>query len=235
MIAGQAVPISINTFCDIFNSNYPIHSIVNIGKEFSKNFLGVLGLKKYAMHEKNDLIKISTLNDGQKVYEFMRFDTHWKGVGRGADANGLANSISQQVLERLKNREGYMVVYTHLGKNAGNQEPIPKETRNALRNLADEFKNGAIFVTSTSKLLKYYLHNRYLYWSHEFKNNELHIHIQKIKEPISGERIPTLKDLTGITFYISDRKIARVFVNKKELKNIKRNAADYTGRESITL
>ena len=61
------------------------------------------------------------------------------------------------------------------------------------------------------------------------------IFIKHIKEPIAGERYATLKDLTGITFYIPHKKKIRVFITGKELKNVKLNLPDFTGRASITL
>ena len=235
MITGQSVPINIETFTDIFDSDHPIYSFVNMSKELAKNVIGVFGNKKYAMHQGNELVNITELNDGQKVYEFMRFDNHWKGVGVGADAKGLAYAISSKSIAQLKKKEGYMIVYTHLGKNTNSLQPIPRETQNAFRNLAREFKAGDIYITSTSKLLNYYIHHRYLNWSYQSKNNEVRIHIQNIKDPIAGDRIPTLKDLRGMTFYIPNKNKTRVFLSGKQMDVIQRNSPDYTGRESVTL
>jgi hypothetical protein len=39
--------------------------------------------KKYAIHKNNNLVKIKTLDDGQRVYEFMRFDNCWQGLSNG--------------------------------------------------------------------------------------------------------------------------------------------------------
>lgn len=235
MVVGQSVPITVKTFTDIFDADHPLNSFVNMSKEFAKNVLGVFGNKKYIMHKGNDIVKITDLNDGQKVFEFMRFDNHWKGVGVGADAKGLAYSISSRVLANLKKKEGYMIVYTHLGKNSDSAQFIPTETQNALRNLSAEFEAGNIYVTSTSKLLNYYLHHRYLNWSYKSENTDIIIQIQNIKDPIEGERAPTLKDLQGVTFYVPAEKKPRIFLSGQEVAVIQRNFPDYTGRVSVTL
>ena len=235
MITGQSVPVTFRTFTSIFDAEHSINSILNITKEFTKNVLGVFGNKKYAMHKKNDLVKITELDDGQKVYEFMRFDNYWQGVATGADSKGLAYVISRKTLDRLKDVGGYMIVYTHLGRNSDCSQYVCKKTQSALRNLAEEYEAGNIYVTTTSKLLNYYVNHKYLNWSYELNNGELNIHIYNVKDPIFGTFIPTAKDLQGITFYVPDKNISRIFIDEKEIIDIQRNSLDYTGRESVTI
>ena len=43
------------------------------------------------------------------------------------------------------------------------------------------------------------------------------------------------QDLHGQTFYVAKSKTARVFVAGKEIRALQRNAADFTGRESVTI
>jgi hypothetical protein len=235
MITGQSVPVTPDAFFDLFDAEHPIPSLVNMGKEFAKNVLGVLGNRKYALHRENELVKITGLDDGQKIYEFMRFDNCWKGVGAGADARGLARAISARVLARLKQRQGYMIVYTHLGKNADSPAFIPPETQKALRNLAAECKSGNIYVTTTSRLLNYYIHQRYLDWTSNSENGETVIRIRAVKDPLQGSFVPTVEDLQGITFYVPDKARARILLSGKALENIRRNFPDDTGRPSITI
>jgi hypothetical protein len=235
MITGQSVPVTPDAFFDLFDADHAIPSLVNMGKEFAKNVLGVLGNKKYALHRGNELVKITGLDDGEKIYEFMRFDNCWKGVGTGADARGLAQAISARVLARLKQRQGYMIVYTHLGKNADSPAFIPAETQKALRNLAAEFKDGNIYVTTTSRLLNYYIHQRYLDWTYESENGEIVIRIRSIKDPLQGDFLPTVEDLQGITFYVPDKAKVRVLLGGHALENSRRNPPDYTGRPSVTI
>ena len=64
-------PINSKNFTEIYVSDHPIDSVINIGKEFAKHFVSILGNKKYAMHKENDLVKITNLDDGQLIYEFI--------------------------------------------------------------------------------------------------------------------------------------------------------------------
>jgi len=204
-------------------------------KEFAKNVLAVFGNRKYAMHKSYDLVRIAKLNDGQKVYEFLRFDNYWKGVAEGATSKRLAYVISQQTLERLKEVGGYMVVYTHLGKNSDCSQVIAEETQIALRDLASEYQKGNIYVTTTSKLLNYYLNHKYLNWSYETKGDEIIITISGVEDLVFGSFVPTTEDLQGITFYIPDKDKTRIYINDKEITNIQRNPPDYEERESVTI
>ena len=235
MVIGQSVPISLKTFSSVYDSHHPVQSLINIGKEFAKNVLAVFGNKKYAMHKSYDLIRIAKLNDGQKAYEFLRFDNYWKGIATGATSKRLAYVISQQALERLKEVGGYMVVYTHLGKNSDCSEVVAKETQNALRDLASEYERGNIYVTTTSRILNYYINHKYLKWSYETKGEEMIITISSVEDPVFGSFVPTIEDLRGITFYVPDKDKIRIYINEKEITNIQRNPRDFKERESVTI
>jgi len=234
-VIGQSVPITLKTFFSVYDSRYPVDSLKNMVKEFAKNVLAVFGNKKYAMHKSYDVIRIAKLNDGQKVYEFLRFDNYWKGVAEGATSKRLAYVISQRTIERLKKVDGYMIVYTHLGKNSDCSQVIAKETQIALRNLANEHERGNIYVTTTSKLLNYYLNHKYLNWSYETKGDEIIITITGVEDPVFGSFVPTIQDLQGITFYVPDKDKTRIYINDKEITNIQRNPPDYKQRESVTI
>jgi len=235
MVIGQSIPISLKTFSLIYDSTHPVHSLINMGKEFAKNVLAVFGNKKYGMHKSYDLMRIAKLDDGQKVYEFLRFDNYWKGVATGATSKRLAYVISKRTLDRLKEVNGYMIVYTHLGKNSDCSQVIAKETQIALRDLASEYERGDIYITTTSKLLNYYLNHKYLNWSYETKADETIITIYGVEDPVFGSFVPTTKNLQGITFYLPDKYRTRIYIRNKEITNIQRNPRDYTGRESITI
>ena len=235
MITGQSVPITLKTFINIFDREHAVHSIINITKEFAKNFLAVFGNDKYAIHKNNELVRIATLNDGQKVYEFIRFDNYWQGVATGANVQNLAYVISRETLKDLIEDNGYMIVYTHLGRNYKRSQFIPKITQNALRNLASEYEDGNIYITTTSKLLNYYINHKYLIWNYENLDDETIIHITHIEDPIVGKFVPTVQNLQGITFYVPDKDKTTVLIDEEKITNIQRNSSDFSGRESVTI
>ncbi|MFB0526288.1 MAG: hypothetical protein ACETVO_02305 [bacterium] len=234
-VIGQSAPITLKTFSSIYDSHHPVASLKNMLKEFAKNVLAVFGNRKYAMHKSYDLVRVAKLDDGQKVYEFLRFDNYWKGVAEGATSRRLAYVISQKTLERLKEVGGYTVVYTHLGKNSDCSQVVAKETQNALRDLAREYEKGNIYVSTTSRLLNYYLNHRYLNWSYGTKGDEMIITISSVEDPVFGSFVPTVEDLQGITFYVPDKDKIRIYLNDKEITDIQRNPRDFKERESVTI
>jgi glycine/serine hydroxymethyltransferase len=115
-----------------------------------KQFVGKQKLK--TINESNKQLQPVVLDDGSKIYGFVRY-----GFWKKQNAVNLAEVINVNTLKELKSKHGYMVVYTHLGSNSGSEYFIPEESQKALRHLADEFRKGEIYVTTISKLLKYNL------------------------------------------------------------------------------
>jgi len=235
MKIGQTAPITPKTFTNLYDSDHHIHSLLNISKEFAKHFLSILGNQKYAVHKENDLVKITTLDDGQKVYEFMRFDNFWQGVATGANSAGLGYVLSKKNLDRLKDVGGYMIVYTHLGMNENCSQYICPQTQTALRELSREFYSGDIYVTTTSKLLNYYITQRYLDWEYESTGDKITIKIHGIDDPIFGHSEPHADNLAGITFNVPSSLHAEVYLGAKKHAHVTRNPSDHTNSESITI
>ena len=235
MVIGQVTPIALKNFTSIYDSDHFINSIINMLKEYSKNVLAIFGYKKYEIHKNNDLVKISTLNDGQKIYEFIRFDNYWEGVGSGAQSSRLAYTISKKTLNRLKEDGGYMIVYTHFGKNDDCSQYICAETQDALKNLEKEYERGDIYVTTTSNLLNYYITHKYLNWSYEINSKEVIIYIKNIMDPLFGEVVPEVEDIRGITFYVPGNIDVSVFIKGNIPVKYRENKADYTQKKSITI
>ena len=235
MITGQSVPLSLKSLLTIYDADHIFYSLINISKELAKNIFAVFGNEKYYAHRENELVFITKLDDGQEVYEFMRFDNFYMGVSRGANSRGLSYVISKKTLEELINVGGYMIVYTHFGMNSNCHQYICSETLDSLRYLAKEYNQGNIFVTTTSKLLNYYVNHKYLDWTYDVKDSQTIIHIHSIKDPIAGTFEPTLKDLEEITFYVPDNKKTIIFIKDKEIKNIRLNLPDQAKKQSITI
>jgi hypothetical protein len=229
-IIGQETPLKIKSVLTICNLSFPVKSTITMMREIAKLGLSFCGSNRYSMHWDNNLIKVRTLADGQKVFEFLRFNNHFAG---GSDAKCLAYTMQPKVLDYLKQVNGYMIVYTHLGRNP-DSSLIPGATVQALRNLAQQFRHGEIYVTTTSKLLSYLVNHRFLNWSYNSNNdNNLAIHIHGVDDPVSGYYVPTEKELAGLTFYIPGDKHTEVFLEGRKVNCITTNPSDYTGQKSI--
>lgn len=234
-IVGHGLPFTTKSFTGIFDPAHSAHSALNIAKEITKTLLANAGNRRFALHSRNDILAAVELLDSSSFYEFKRCNCHWRGLSHGHDSVGLAYVIRQKNLQDLVQSEGYMVIYTHLGVGPKMPIPIPERTRAALRELAKSYRLGDIYVTTTSKLLNYYVNRRYLQWSSRLENNRVVIAIHGVSDPIGGSRLPSPDELQGITFYVLDRSEAMIELGAVELHNVERNRKDHTGRESISI
>ncbi|MFC2071729.1 hypothetical protein ACFLUU_03295 [Chloroflexota bacterium] len=201
-------------------------NVVLICKQLIKKWL----LKRSDIHN-NDLIQIMELRDGSKVNIFKRFGS-WSEE-TSDDLPGLISGINLNILKR---KNGYMIVYTHLGKTRMKKPPLLSiETQEALKTLAEEYYNGEIYITTTSKLLNYNIVHKSLCWHSAVENGLMSIIIYKVADTVRGDYIPTPEQLRGITFYTPHAEKTRVFINSAEIADIERNTRDYTGKESVSI
>ena len=234
-LVGQSPSQPLSFLVSVFDRRHPVPSIISMVKEFRKSSLGARGDERFALHSSNQLTQPLRLRDGRKVHEFIRYIDHPKGVSLGATSRGLAYAISMRALQRLKAVHGFTIIYTHLGKNDGCEEVIAKETQEALRNLEQEYRAGKIYVTTTSKLLGYYLALRYLEWSEQRDGRRIKIIVEGINDPVFGQSDPTVEQLQGLTFYVPESRLAEVYVGGRMVGDLQRNSADESGRESVTI
>ena len=233
-IVGQSCTSGLlSSLSSVFDWQHPLGSSINVSKETRKKVLGKSGDERYMIHQQNQLTRVVQLEDRQRVHEFMRYCNHPVSVSRGATSRGLSCAISRRALEHLRAREGFMIVYTHLGKNGDCRQVVAPETQAALRNLEREYRDGQIYVTTTSKLLIYHHACRYLAWSHQQTRGCLQIRVDHIEDPAFGSITPTIADLQGLTFYVPDRSKAEIYVRGVKVKSIQRNPADDSGMESV--
>lgn len=218
-----------------FDPRFPLRSLANVTKEMRKIFLGKLGDPRYTIHGHNRLMQLLQLEDGRKIHEFMRYCNHPASISQGATSRGLAYAISRRVLKYLKSVQGLMIVYTHLGKNSDCRQVIAEQTQQALRGLERDYRDGEIYVTTTSKLLNYYRAREYIVWSHQEIGNQTRIEIKYLDDPLFGRQSPTVEQLQGVTFTVPDSHNASIYLQGVEVKGIQRNPADDAGMESITI
>jgi len=233
-IVGQETVVTARALWHIFDLAHSRGSADNLAREVAKIILATAGSRRFAIHRRNRLLRVACLQDGHQIYEFNRCNNHWH-LPTWPDSATLAYVLRRRVLEDLKASQGYMVIYTHLGM--GNYAPlIPLPTQSALRDLAEEYRAGAIYVTTTSRLLTYCLMHRHLEWSYDLSSdNRAEITIHQVTDPLFGPRQPTLEELQGITFYVPDRYQASVFLGDTQVPHLEQNPKDYTGRESVMI
>jgi len=234
-VIGQTLSHSTLPLSTVFDPRHPLSSSVSIVKEIRKQALGRWGDERYAIHSQNRLMQVLRLADGRRIHEFMRYCHHPISVGHGATSRGLAYVISKRAMAHLKATQGFMIVYTHLGKNSDCRAPIAEETQAALRNLECEYRDGQIYVTTTSKLLNYCLACQYLAWSYQHTEGRLQIWIDYLDDPVFGRQLPTVQKLQGLTFHVPDSRTTNVYLRGIEVQGLQRNPADDSGRESVTI
>ncbi|OEU79042.1 MAG: hypothetical protein BA873_07680 [Desulfobulbaceae bacterium C00003063] len=233
-IAGQGVPLNLHSFFTALDREHLVQSLYrNVFKEIYKYLLSLVG-GKYSNRKHNDLIYPVRLEDGQYAFGFVRSNISYRGIGATANSVGLADILREDTVKELNESGGYMIIYTHLGKNNG-YPYFSKATQKALRLLEREYRNGNIYVTTTARLLKYYVNNKYLIWHSTISGNESNIYIECISDPVRGSFVPTIDDLRGISFYTNDPTNTHVFIQEKEITEIMSNENDYTNRKSIMI
>jgi hypothetical protein len=171
------------------------------------------------------------LDDGQRVFFFSRCNASYK---QHANIDDAAENLRPEVLRALVEAGGYMVVYSHLGKNSG-YPYLTKELCRNLEDLAARNRRGEVFVATTSRLLNYYANTRYLKWHSEVDKNGVLIRIDSISDPVRGEFVPSLEELRGVTFYVKDPRDVHMDIGGKRCENITVNPADHTGCASIMI
>ena len=231
-IIGQDVPRQLG---GLFNWHEPVASGRTLVKEIVKGVLGNSGHVKYAMHGPNDVLRLAHLRDGRPVYEFLRANPFWGGVENADTAAGLAATLTPQLLARLLEREGVCVFYTHLGKAATPDEPFNANTRRAFEMLADLSRAGKLLVTTTRRLLGYRRVAREVRFKTSCDADGLRIDVGTKSR--GSERIeePTAFDFAGLTFYVPEPERTTININGRNVPTLRVNAADHTGRRSVSL
>jgi hypothetical protein len=189
----------------LFRGRRPVASARTLAKEAAKQILSAVGNGKYAMHRPNRVLRQSTLRDGRPVYEFLRSNPHWRGVGEGATAAGISEVLSDDFLDKLIAKGGACVLYTHLGKVRDPRRPFGPATVTALRRLASACTRGDIFVTTTNRLLRFLAARDALQYTVEQDGASVLIHLGELDDPVSGCRLPALDELQGLSFVLPRR------------------------------
>jgi hypothetical protein len=229
-VIGQDRPSSMR---GLFNPRHRLLSCRTIAKELLKSVLARMGSRRYALHGTNDLLQRSQLRDGRKVFEFLRCNPFWGGVGQAATADGLAHVLTANMLDRLVQRGGTCILYTHLGKIREPGASFAQPTRSALQRLAEEYRAGRILVTTTSRLLDYRRTLDEISLRTHSDAAGTHIDLRTAGGRNGAGLAPA--DLHGLTLYAPEPHRTRLTIDGAPVANVQYNSPDHLGRASLML
>jgi hypothetical protein len=176
------------------------------------------------MHRGNQLVRQTTLRDGQRVIEFMRCNPNPGGISVGDHSQGIAEALAITVLDELVACGGTSIIYTHLGKRLNQENAFLPGTREAFERLAYYSQDKKILVSTTYRLLNY------IETVQSAKLSVQNVGSMRLVDVT----IPKYCDPAGLTFYAEDQELA-VRVNGNEVKSLVRNAPDETGKRSLSI
>ena len=140
-VTGQDVPANLG---GIFNPKHPVRSGRTLFKEAIKRKLAQKGNQKYAIHVPNKTIRPVMLRDGRPVFEFIRCNPYWGGVSCCDAGRSIDKVLTVDFLNRLIERGGTCILYTHLGKVDNPSIPFNYTAVETFNRLAGMFRSGKI-------------------------------------------------------------------------------------------
>ncbi|MCC7293383.1 MAG: hypothetical protein IT449_15090 [Phycisphaerales bacterium] len=221
---------------------HPFASARTLMKESMKARRARSGDVKYAMHGGNELARPGTLRDGTSVWEFIRCNPHWGGVSRGDTSSGMAEVLTARFLDRLVERAGICILYTHLGKIQDREAPFAQPTRRAFERLAEHARRQQILVTTTRRLLGYRQAREHVHAEAVRLANGLRIDLTQTNG--RGPRLAPA-DWQGLTVYLDastaqagelrSEKALLCRVNGNDVPQARLHPPDETGRVSVSI
>jgi hypothetical protein len=212
----------------VFDPWHPAQSLPTVAKELVKGAAARAGSRKYSMHSANRVLRPVTLRDGQPAVEFLRMNPHWGGVSRGETADGIAEVLTDRILNRLVASGGISILYTHLGKVTRRDQPFSAPARAAWRRLATYARREEILVTTTRRLLGYCDAVQRVRATLTPGNG-----LDMLSVSIDGAMQP--HDLQGLTFAVRDPQRTTVWVSGEPLAGVHRNPGRGDEPPSVTI
>jgi hypothetical protein len=174
-----------------------------------------------------------TLRDNSKVWHFSRYSSG------SFYADTIDTILNRKNLDSLVSKKQFEVAYTHFGYWSDNSNRVNPELSlpsiDAFRLLKAYQDEGKILVTKTARLLRYNLALDYSDFTAKQLDQDVTIDITTIKDTQFGDFTPTLHDVRGLTFYVSDSSKAEITINGTKIsdKETQRNPGDESGMQSI--
>jgi len=230
-VVGQDVPTDLG---GIYHWRHPIGSGRTLLKEVVKQRLALSGDGKYAMHGLNKILRPTALRDGRPVYEFMRCNPHWGGVSSCDQGRYISKVLTSEILNRLMERGGTCVLYTHLGKIDDPKVPFDDQAVAAFRGLSEAYHRGQILVTTTRRLLGYRRMVGEMVVKSNCDRNGTHIAVQRRTIGRTNAGL-SRTDMNGLTFYVSNPETTWVTVDGQDISDLEHNPPDETGQKSVSV
>jgi hypothetical protein len=183
-------------------------------------------------HNDNKLVHEYTLDDGQVIFDFVRYNNPWGKYATASEPN-IIHQIGPDVIDELIKNHGFMIFYTHFGINPLDNG-LSDSTVMALRYIADNAADSELLVATTTHLLNYYVNTHNLYWHTEEHNDTLDIMIDSIADAVDGSFVPTTPELQGLTFYVPDYTNLSLLIGRTPVAS-RVNPVDRSGRRSISI
>ncbi len=233
-IIGQGRTLSISDFFAPWDKTHPLPSLKNVVIKGLLKFTLSPHWAKYQHWWTNELVWPEVLDDGTRIFSYVRTDVSPNGIGPDAKMTGLSLTLRPDVLRTLISNGGLMIIYTHFGANPGSPY-FTKDAIKALSLLSKANSEGSAFVATTSRLLQYWVNRRYL--DYEIIQGPIgdEIHINGINDPVRGQFIPTREELLGLTFYLQSPGDATIYLDNQILSGTVGNPPDQTGKPSISI
>jgi hypothetical protein len=228
-VIGQDIP---RRLAGLWRFDHPFASTRTVAKEFAKGWLGRHGSPKYAMHASNRLLREVRLRDGRPMREFLRANPSWGGVSCHETAAGIAEVLTDRLLDTLIARGGVCVLYTHLGKPPGAPAlAFGARTRQAFERLAERYRSGALLVATTQRVLRY--HEMRAQVRVRLSPSGVGSHGESWRLDLESPLPPAAH--AGLTVYVPEPARTRVFLNGQPLAGLECYPADDTGWPSLGL
>ena len=157
------------------------------------------------------------------------------GVSSCDTGRDIGRVLTQAMLDRLSQRGGVCILYTHLGKIDDHKKPLDESAVAGFQRLAQAHRDQKILVTTTRRLLGFQRALRDISFETSRASNCVVIGLKTATDDAHPHDKLTEHDLAGLTFYVSNPLRTRVELDGQEIKNLHRNAADETGRESVSI
>ncbi|MCI0493431.1 hypothetical protein L0Z72_00360 [candidate division KSB1 bacterium] len=159
----------------------------------------------------NQLIQFDQLRDGNILLRFKRY-----GHNKLDWSDDLDFLLNEKVLNHLIKKAGYLVLYIHLGNVKSRQEStcLPVMTINKLRQIAELYHQGRLWVQTVSKLLMYNFIHRSIKWQAKETDSNYQIHLEGFHQAVFDLHL-SLEDLGGLTFIAPADKEVLIFFNDR--------------------